>query len=198
MDTNTNWIKNLEAINTCKENIKTALENKGVDMTDVAFTSYYEKINALQLESGDSDIPSEPSTPTPSAEYIYSNGFLTGGTRKDIVNLEAYKIELDSDNTCEFRLTCAKEFTIWTGEDYDIVFTVEVPEAYTITKCVWLNEANNDEEMPQDLKPNPRYTSINRNGITYNSFVRVVEGDDMMNEGLNISDVKYIITIKKI
>lgn len=185
-------IDNLNAIDKCKQDIKTALENKGIDMTGVAFASYYEKINALQLESGDSP------SPTPSAEYIYSNGFLTGGTRKDIVNLEAYKIELDSDNTCEFRLTCAKEFTIWTGEDYDIVFTVEVPEAYTITKCVWLNEANNDEEMPQDLKPNPRYTSINRNGITYNSFVRVVEGDDMMNEGLNISDVKYIITIKKI
>ena len=59
------------------------------------------------------------------------------------------------------------------------------------------NEANNDEEMPQELKPNPRYTTIERNGITYNSFIRVVEGDDMMNEGLNISDVKYIITIKK-
>lgn len=187
-----NLIDNLNAIKDCKDAIEIALKNKGVDMTGVAFSGYAEKIDALQLESGDT-----PSTPTPSADYIYSNGFITGGQRKDIVNLESYQINLDSDNTCEFRLTCAKEYTIWTGEDYDIVFTVEVPETYDIIKCVWLNEANNDEEMPQELKPNPRYTTIERNGITYNSFIRVVEGDDMMNEGLNISDVKYIITIKK-
>ena len=187
-------IDNLIAIDNCKQDIKTALENKGVDMTGVAFAGYAGKIRALQLESGD-----EPSTPETVADYIYSNGFLTGGTRKDIVNLEAYKIELDSDNTCEFRLTCAKEFTIWTGEDYDIVFTVEVPKTYRITKCVWLNEANNNEEMPQELKPNPRYATIERNGVIYESFIRVVEGDDMMNDtGLNISDVKYIITIEKI
>jgi hypothetical protein len=182
---------NLIAIENCKNDIKSALINKGVDMTDVTFSGYAEKITSLQLESGDTPAP------TPSADYIYSNGYPTGGQRKDIVNLESYQINLDSDNTCEFRLTCSKEYTIWTGEDYDIVFTVEVPETYDIIKCVWLNEANNDEEMPQELKPNPRYTTIERNGITYNSFIRVVEGDDMMNEGLNISDVKYIITIKK-
>lgn len=194
MENEKSLMQYLEDINTCKVEIKAAIEEKGGEgyLDGTSFSGYAGKIRSLQTTG---DAP----TPTPSAEYIYSNGFLTGGTRKDIANLEAYKIELDSDNTCEFRLTCAKEFTIWTGEDYDIVFTVEVPEAYTITKCVWLNEANNDEEMPQDLKPNPRYTSINRNGIAYNSFVRVVEGDDMMNDtGLNISDVKYIITIKKI
>ena len=185
-------IDNLNAINDCKESIKTALINKGVNMDNVVFSDYAAKIDALQLESGDT-----PSTPAPSVDYIYSNGFLTGGQRKDIINLDPYQINLDSDNTCEFRLTCAREYTIWTGEDYDIVFTVEVPETYDIIKCVWLNEANNDEEMPQDLKPNPRYTNIERNGIIYNSFIRVVEGDDMMNEGVNQADVKYIITIKK-
>ena len=185
-------IDNLNTINDCKEAIKEALVRKNVDMDGVIFSEYAGKIDALKLESGDT-----PSTPTPSADYIYSNGFLTGGARKDIVNLEAYAIELDSDGICEFKLTCAKEYTIWTGEDFDIVFTVEVPESYEIIKSVWLNEANNDEEKTQELKPNPRYTTITRNGVTYYSFIRVVEGDDMMNDQLNVSDVKYIITIKK-
>ena len=189
-------IENLNRINNCKEAIKSALVDKGIIEESDKFEDYAEKIRSLQFESGD-----EPSTPAPttSVDYIYSNGFLTnGGTRKDIVNLEAYEIVLDRDNnTCSFELTCAKEFTIWTGEDYDIVFTVEVPNTYEIIKCVWLNEAANNEEMPQDLKPNPRYTTIERNNIVYDSFIRVVDGDDMMNEGLNISDVKYIITIKK-
>lgn len=187
-------IENLNEINAYKEDIKAALKEKCGDtyMDDVAFSGYADKIRALQLESGDTPAP------TPSAEYIYSNAFLTGGARKDIVNLEAYAIELGSDGTCEFKLTCAKEYTIWTGEDFDIVFTVEVPESYDIIKSVWLNEANNNEEVPQELKPNPRYTNITRNGVTYNSFVRVVDGDDMMNDQLNVADVKYIITIKKI
>lgn len=184
----------LEDINTYKEAIKNAINEKGGEhyMDNVSFSDYAVKINELQLSSGD-----EPSTPTQSAEYIYSNGFITGGQRKDIANLESYQINLDSDNTCEFRLTCAKEYIIYTGEDYDIVFTVEVPKTYEIIKCVWLDESNNDKEMTQDLKPNPRYTEIERNGIIYDSFIRIVDGGDMMNEGVNQADVKYIITIKK-
>ena len=61
-------IDNLNAINNCKEGIKNALINKGVDMTNVSFSDYAKKINELQLESGD-----EPSVPTPSVDYIYSN-----------------------------------------------------------------------------------------------------------------------------
>lgn len=184
----------LEDINTYKEAIKNAINEKGGEhyMDNVSFSDYAVKINELQLSSGD-----EPSTPTQSAEYIYSNGFITGGQRKDIANLESYQINLDSDNTCEFRLTCAKEYIIYTGVDYDIVFTVEVPKTYEIIKCVWLDESNNDKEMTQDLKPNPRYTEIERNGIIYDSFIRIVDGGDMMNEGVNQADVKYIITIKK-
>lgn len=189
MENEKSLMQYLEDINGCKENIREQLIAKGLTSIENAkFTEFADKIESWVIAQ-----------PEQSADYIYSNGFLTGGTRKDIANLEAYKIELDSDNTCEFRITCAREFTIWTGEHYDIVFTVEVPESYTITKCVWLNEANNDEEMRQDLKPNPRYANITRNGVTYNSFVRVVEGDDMMNDvGLNTTDVKYIITIQKI
>lgn len=58
-------IDNLNAINNCKEDIKTALINKGVDMTGVTFTGYAEKIDELQLSSGD-----EPSTHTLSVDYI--------------------------------------------------------------------------------------------------------------------------------
>ena len=71
---------NLIAIENCKNDIKSALINKGVDMTDVAFSGYAEKINALQLESGDTPAP------TPSADYIYSNGYLTGGETNEIIN----------------------------------------------------------------------------------------------------------------
>ena len=38
-------IDNLNAINNCKEGIKNALINKGVDMTNVSFSDYAKKIN---------------------------------------------------------------------------------------------------------------------------------------------------------
>ena len=81
---------NLIAIENCKNDIKSALINKGVDMTDVAFSGYAEKINALQLESGDAPAP------TPSADYIYSNGNLCDEDgnllveESDIINFTPY------------------------------------------------------------------------------------------------------------
>lgn len=192
---------NLNRIEKCKNDIKAALIEQGGDtyMDDVVdFSGYADKIRGLQLESGDT-----PSTPTPSADYIYTNAFLTDGARKDIANLEAYEIKLDKNNTCAFEITCPPEYTIYTGRegDYDIVFTVEVPDAYKIIKSVWINEAAtspDDREKTQELKPNPRYATITRNDVTYYSFIRVVKGGDMMNPDVNISDVQYIITIKKI
>jgi hypothetical protein len=189
---------NLIRIEKCKSDIKAALIEKGGDtyMDDVVdFSGYADKIRRLQMESGDT-----PSTPTPSADYIYTNAFLTDGARKDIANLEAYEIKLDKNNTCAFEITCPPEFTIYNGVDYDIVFTVEVPDTYDIIKSVWINEAAtspDDREQTQKLKPNPRYATITRNNVEYNSFIRVVDGGDMMNPDVNISDVQYIITIKK-
>ena len=188
---------NLNRIEKCKNDIRAALIEKGGDtyMDDVVdFSGYADKIRGLQ-ESGDT-----PSTPTPSADYIYTNAFLTDGARKDIANLEAYEIKLDKNNTCAFEITCPPEFTIYNGVDYDIVFTVEVPDTYDIIKSVWINEAAtspDDREQTQKLKPNPRYATITRNNVEYNSFIRVVDGGDMMNPDVNISDVQYIITIKK-
>ena len=41
-------IDNLNTIKSCKEDIKTALENKGVDMTGVSFPDYASKIDEIQ------------------------------------------------------------------------------------------------------------------------------------------------------
>ena len=56
----------LEDINTYKEAIKNAINEKGGEhyMDNVGFSGYAEKIKALQIESGDT-----PSTPTPSVDY---------------------------------------------------------------------------------------------------------------------------------
>lgn len=188
-------IENLEAIDKCKQDIKTALKNKGVEMEGVVFEKYAEKIDALQLESGNTP------TPTPSADYIYSNGYLTNGTEtNEIVNLVPYEIKLDDENKCSFELTCPVEYKVYEGSFYDIKFVVEVPEKYDIIKCVWLNEANNNEEMPQDLKDNPRYDggTVVRNGIVYKSKVRVTEdGLDKKSKKLYTAPVKHIITIQE-
>ena len=98
----------LEDINTCKENIKNALKDKDVNMSGVTFNGYAQKIRDLQLVSGDT-----PSTPTPSVDYIYSNGYLTNGNkRNEIVTLVPYEIELDDKGECSFELTCPDEISV--------------------------------------------------------------------------------------
>ena len=185
-------IDNLNAINVCKEDIRTALENKGVDMTDVAFSGYAEKINALQLESGDTPAP------TPSADYIYSNGYLTDGTEvNEVVNFLPYEITVDDSGICELFLTCGVEIPVYTGENYDIVFTVDVPTTYEIIGFAYLDELNNDKPVDQPYKANPRYTTIVRNEVTYNSYIKEVPDTDMGSEELAIAPVKYKITIQK-
>ena len=47
--------ENLLALQTAKENIKTAIESKGQDLTDVPFTEYSNKISAIQT-SGTKDM----------------------------------------------------------------------------------------------------------------------------------------------
>lgn len=193
-------IDNLKAIKDCKEAIKEALIRKNVDMDGVIFSKYAAKIDELQLESGDT-----PSTPTPSnVDYIYSNGYLTKGTKtNEIVNLVPYEINL-TDGECSFELTCPVEYKIYEGSFYDVVFTVEIPEKYEITKFVWLDEMNNDAEMTQEFKVNPRYDNeidngiVVRNGIAYKSYTRVTaDGLDKKSKKLYTSPIKHIITIKE-
>ena len=186
-------IDNLDAINNCKKDIKTALINKGVDMNGVTFTGYAAKIDELQLASGD-----EPSTPTPSVDYIYSNGYLTNGTEvNEVVNFVSYEILLNDENKCEFYLTCGVEIPVYTGENYDIVFTVDVPITYDIIEFAYLDELNNNNPVTQPYKANPRHSTIIRNGVTYNSYVKQVDDTDMGSEELAIAPVKYKIIIEK-
>lgn len=44
--------ENLLALQTAKENIKSAIEGKGQDLTDVPFTEYHDKISAIQTGGG--------------------------------------------------------------------------------------------------------------------------------------------------
>jgi hypothetical protein len=188
-------VNNLNAIKDCKEDIKTALINKGVDMTDVKFSEYAEKINSLQLESGDTPTPS----PTPSVDYIYSNGYVEGGDEtKDIISFEPYEITLDSEGKFVIELICPEEIPSYEGGTYfDIIFTVDVPNTYTITNFEYYDEGTTNY-YEHEFKENPRHSTVNRNGVTYNSFVRkVFDNKDIASEGLKYEPYKYKITIEK-
>lgn len=190
---------NLIAIENCKNEIKSALINKGVDMTGVAFSGYAEKINALQLESGDTPAP------TPSADYIYSNGYLTGGEANEIINFIPHEINL-INNECQIRLTCPTEIAVINYNNYDVIFTVDIPEGYVISQSegetdkgfgVWDGLNKKFKECPYKL--NPRYSTIVRDNVTYTSWVRAVaDGEDMNSEDIATDELDYRITIKKI
>ena len=185
-------IDNLNAINDCKEAIKEALVRKNVDMDGVIFSEYAEKIDALQLESGDTPAP------TPSADYIYSNGYLTSGdVTNEIINFIPYEIVLDDEGKCVFDFTCPVEYPIYDGEHFDIIFTVDVPETYTLTKFEFLDESS-DSYINQAYKENPRYTTVVRNGVTYKSYVRQVEdNNDYGSDYVAMAPLQYRITIEK-
>jgi hypothetical protein len=202
MDTNTNWIKNLDAIDNCKKDIRTALERKGVNMTDVAFASYAEKINALQLESGDT------STPTPSAEYIYSNGYVEGESN-DIGIYIPYEIKtkddggqfvLDEDGNYAIYLICPSEVRGITNRYMNFVFTIDVPEYYDMDDIIFEKQDINKNYVPYayGLKVNPRYETIERKGVIYKSFVRAVsDGKDYATGDASTDKLYYRIKIKK-
>lgn len=186
---------NLIAIENCKNDIKSALINKGVDMTDVAFSGYAEKINALQLESGDAPAP------TPSADYIYSNGYIEGGTQ-DIMIYTPYEItELNEENKFIIELFAPVELYGWESVSCpDVVFGVDVPTKYEMIDIeVWDSFSNNYNT--QGFKPNIRHTTVVRDGVTYNSYLRNTDGyyesGDVMGDP-DAPSYKYRITIKLI
>lgn len=195
----------LEDINTCKVEIKAAIEEKGGEgyLDGTSFSGYAGKIRELQT-SGDTP------TPTPSADYIYSNGYLTNGTEtNEIVNLVPYEIELDDEGKCSFELTCPDEISVTNYTNYDIIFTVEIPDGYSIIENGFEIERLDGYETYQfGLKDNPRYKTIVRDNVTYSSFVRVtkdgdwyhdVESDehDMATDDAMGDGVKYRLTIIK-
>jgi hypothetical protein len=197
-------ISNLEAINNCKKAIKEALIRKGGEhyMDDIEFLGYAAKIDALQLKSGDDS----------SVDYIYCNGYAEGGKTNEIINLVPYEIILggtlgkddaeSEDGKFIIYLTCPIEIPVYTFENYDIIFTVEVPTTYGEPKIERFNSL--DKENPYiltELDINPRYSDSNgvvvRNGISYNSYVRKLNNGYMGNEDeVSINTVKYRITIE--
>lgn len=203
-------IDKLNDINEYKNNIKSALGSKGfkkedgedIDMETVKFSEYADMIAQLQLpESGDTPTP----TPTPSTDYIYSNGFLTNGTEtNEIINFVPYEIVLDGDGKCEFELTCPDEISGY--EPYenslgmmDVIFTVDIPTAYNISKFEWLDESSTPPVyIDIDYKDNPRYSTIVRDGVTYKSYVRQVSDNvDYSSYDVQYAPLKYKITIEK-
>lgn len=192
-------IDNLNAIDNCKKDIKNALEKKGVDMTGVAFAGYAEKI--LQLESGDSPAP------TPSADYIYSNGYLTGGDKKnDIINFVPYEIVLDDNSQFIIELTSPTELFGLINDlgEYvypDVIFTFDIPTSYSIVSFEGYDPINNGGQyVSRPYKLNPRFNEgrVYRNDAEYISYVRKTsDGEDYYSADVQASHLKYRITIKK-
>ena len=186
-------IDNLNAINDCKEGIKNALINKGVDMTNVSFSDYAKKINELQLESGD-----EPSAPTPSVDYIYSNGYLDGSPT-DIMTYVPYEIVLDSDNKFVIELICPVELMGWVDVCPDIVLGVDVPTTYELVD-IEVYDPTEGDYVPHGYKENIRHATVVRDGVTYNSYLRNANGYYESSDVKSDPTVNYTyrITIKLI
>jgi hypothetical protein len=184
---------NLIAIDNCKEDIKSALKEKGGDtyMDDVAFSGYADKIRGLQLGSGGGG------STTPSADYIYSNGYRDGDEPNEIVNLVPYEITLDADSRCSFELTCPIEIRVSNYENCDIIFTVEIPEKYQIVGFDIKGLTGEYEPYPHGYKENPRHSEVIRDGVTYKSYVRsVADGEDYNSDDVATDTLDYRITIE--
>lgn len=188
-------IDNLNAINDCKNAINAALTSKGVDMGGVAFSGYAGIIESqLQLKSGD-----EPSIPTPSADYIYSNGYLTDGNQtNDIITFTPYEIVLNDEGNFIINLTCPEEIPSYEGSSYyDVILTIDIPTTYQISKFEYFDQGTS-LYYDRELKANPRHSTIIRNGIEYNSYVRkMTDNLDYGSEYIAYEPLQYRITINK-
>jgi hypothetical protein len=187
-------INNLNAINNCKNGIKTALEGKGVDMTGVEFKDYAVKIDELQLSSGD-----EPSTPNPSADYIYSNGYAVGGNSIEIVDNIPHEIILNENGLYIIDIMCPKEIKGSSSKNiYDIILTIDVPTTYVIESFEYYDQGTT-QYYQYEVEFNPRHSKIYRNNVEYNSYVRKTADEKYQGSSDISSEVlQYRITIKKI
>lgn len=175
-----------------KQSIDVVLESKGLEVKeDVKFSEYSSEIEKLLTEN-------EPSTPTPSADYIYCNGNEKGGAETDIINFTPFEIKLDDNGKFIIEVISPEEIPGYEGGTYyDIVFTVEVPTTYQITNFELYAEALS-EYVQQAYKVNPRHSTIVREGVTYNSYVRAVsDGIDIGSADVQYSPLQYRITIEK-
>lgn len=195
-------IDNLEKIEQCKNAIKDALIEKGAkDMNDLAFSGYAQKIRDLQLVSGDT--PSAP-TPNPSVDYIYSNGYIEGGN-PDIMTYVPYEIALNEENEFIFELFAPIEIEGWDEVYPDVVLGVDVPKKYELVSIKVYDPVNVEYILPSGtstgFKDNIRYSTIVRDGVTYNSYLRYTNGyyesPDLKGDPIVITNpYKYEIIIK--
>jgi hypothetical protein len=197
-------IENLNKISECKIAIKDALCEVVGDahvgdktMKDAIFEDYADIIKGLQLPSDDSDTPSEPSTPTPSADYIYSNGYLIGSDPITIVDNIPHEITFDENGKFIIEVICPVEIKGSSSKNiYDTIFTIDVPTQYNLS--VEYYDQGTTTYYAQEMKSNPRHSTIIRNGVVYNSYVRAV--DDEKDQGsayISSLPLQYKITIVK-
>ncbi len=193
-------IDNLNAINDCKEAIKEALVRKGVDMTTATFSDYATKIDELQFEPGDTPAP------TPSADYIYTNGYIVPNDGEepqshDIIEYVSYEINVDDNNEYVINLICPEEIPGYWEDDKgyrDVILTVDIPNTYEMIGLErW--DAGIKDYTDEGFKTNPRYSTIVRNGVEYKSYVRrTLDGEDYGSSNVRYELYEYRITIKKV
>jgi hypothetical protein len=161
-------------------------------MTGVEFKDYAVKIDELQLSSGD-----EPSTPNPSADYIYSNGYAVGGNSIEIVDNIPHEIILNENGLYIIDIMCPKEIKGSSSKNiYDTIFTIDVPSSYNLS--VEYYDQGTTTYYAQEMKSNPRHDTIIGNGVVYNSYVRAVEDEkDQGSAYISSEPLQYRITIVK-
>lgn len=86
--------ENLIALQQAKESIKTAITNKGQDLTDVPFTEYGRKIDAIQGGGSGKDMLQERVDVAGTCEYLFAN--YTGDNVDYIGNLDLSKVTSSS------------------------------------------------------------------------------------------------------
>lgn len=192
LDTLKNNLANIYKYQTeIKTSIDKVLEFKGLEVKeDVKFSEYSSEIEKLLTENE----PSTP-TPTPSADYIYCNGNKSGEEETDIINFTPFEIVLDDNGQFIIEVISPEEIPGYEGGTYyDIVLTVDVPTTYQITNFELYNDILG--YVPQAYKANPRHSTVVRDGVTYNSYVRAVsDNNDIGSTDIQYDPLQYRITI---
>ena len=174
-----------------KKSIDAVLESKGLPPTEenLKFSEYSSEIEKLLTEN-------DPSTPpTPSVDYIYCNGNKSGEEETDIINFTPFEIVLDDNGQFIIEVISPEEIPGYEGGTYyDIVLTVDVPTTYQITNFELYNDILG--YVPQAYKENPRHSTVVRDGVTYNSYVRAVsDNNDIGSTDIQYDPLQYRITI---
>lgn len=107
-------IDKLNQIKSCKEDIKQAIIDKGVDMTDTPFTEYATKISEIQAGSGSSD-------------YLEIRNNLTTYTNREIEAIGEYSF-INCSNLTSVNLPNVKRITSGAFKSCGSLSSVNIPE----------------------------------------------------------------------